>query len=255
MLMVLSNLRLREYIRDRMKLSLFLKKIVKRASRLCDEEFISKDKDDKGDLVTTADLGVEKYIIKEFKKKFPNFDIISEEFNPNKNLTENCLIIDPIDGTINFAHGLPLWGIQVALRMKGEMVASVLYFPRLREMYHADESGAFLNGKRIHVSNTPRDKALYLVEGGEKFAALTDLNVSNSRHWRYFCACCINHAWVAAGRLGGAILRKDNPWDYLPGQYLVQQAGGVVMNDDGAHVVANSKEMAEILFTKGRVVE
>ena len=100
----------------------FLKDLVIRASKLITNEVIVKAKDDKGDLVTNFDYDVENFISNEIKKSYPNFDIVSEEFNTNGKLTENCFTVDPIDGTINFAHGMPLWAIQVACVKKVKLV-------------------------------------------------------------------------------------------------------------------------------------
>jgi len=233
----------------------FLVKLVKRSAKFARQSFSTSEKDNHGDLVTSSDLGIEAYIIKHFKKRYPNFDIVSEEFNPEGILSDNCLIIDPIDGTINFAHGIPLWGIQVALQKDGEITCAVLYFPKLQEMFWADPSGAYKNGERITVSNTPFNKALYLVEGGPKFAALTEMEKCCSRHWRYYCCSALNHAWTACGRLGGMIYRKEHVWDYLPGQYLVKQAGGTVINEPKGHVVANTPEFAQMLIQHGKSQE
>ena len=89
----------------------FLIDVVKNASFLINDELEVKAKDDKGDLVTNFDYAIEKYLIEKIKEKYPDFSIISEEYNNNNELTENCFTIDPIDGTINFANGIPLWGI------------------------------------------------------------------------------------------------------------------------------------------------
>ena len=88
----------------------FLKRIVKEAEKIAEQKYEVHAKDDEGDLVTNLDLEIEKYLISEINKNYPDFDIVSEEFNTENKLTDNCFIIDPIDGTINFANGLPLWG-------------------------------------------------------------------------------------------------------------------------------------------------
>ena len=242
----------------------FLIRTVFRASKLAHEPFSVATKDAVGDLVTTADLEIERFIMTEIKREYPLFDIIGEEFNPTNQLSSNCFVIDPLDGTINFAHGLPIWGIQVAMVKKARVVASIIYLPALYEFYFACKDGAFLItnpteetlapqfAKKIVVSKAPPSKALYLVEGGDKFPALVRMN-KFSRHWRYLCCTAVNSAWTAAGRLGGTILRKDNIWDWLPGQYLVEQAGGVVLNKKGAHIAANSSLMAKLLLKEARL--
>lgn len=142
----------------------FLIDIVKEASKIITDEFEVKAKDDKGDLVTNFDYEVEQFIINKIKKEYPTFTIISEEFNTNEELTDNCFTIDPIDGTINFANKLPLWGIQVACIKDGKTCAAVIYLPKINEFYYADENGAFMNDKRISVNNMKPDRGLYSVE-------------------------------------------------------------------------------------------
>ena len=267
----------------------FLIDIVLRASDIARQPFAIAQKDKGGDLVTTADLEMERFMIREIETHYPDFDVISEEFNPTNKLTPNCFIIDPLDGTINFAHGLPLWGIQVAMVRKGKICGSVIYLPDMSELYFADKTGAYVTGvacatlrkdggtphknnstdktvprtsNKFHSiistatpisvnKNTP-DKVLYLVEGGDKFPALRRMNI-RSRHWRYFCCTAVNSAWTASGKLGGTILRKDNLWDYVPGQYLVEMAGGVVINRKGAHIAAGTKQLARLLLKDGRI--
>lgn|GEM_PF-460755 len=230
----------------------FLVQTVVDAAAMVTDEFLVMAKDAGGDLVTSFDFEIERFIIDKIRETYPDFQIVSEEFNPTNKLSPNCFVIDPIDGTINFANGLPLWGIQVAMVRDGSPVCSVIFLPRLNELYYADDTGAYLNHRPISVGTQPPDKCLYLVEGGDKFPALQRLNIS-SRHWRYFCCTALNMAWTACGRLGGAILRKDNVWDYLPGQYLVQMAGGHVINKKGAHIAANTKELAKRLLRDGRL--
>ena len=244
----------------------FLIDTVVAAAKLVRDDFRVIRKGDDGDLVTTTDLEIERFIIERINTHYPQFSVVSEESSPDGMCADNCFVLDPLDGTINFAHGLPLWGIQVAMIRNGKPCVSVIYLPRLGELYYADDTGAYLcenmshgrlaiaptKFRKISVSKKSHVESLYLVEGGNKFPALGRLN-DVSRHWRYFCCTAVNSAWVACGRLGGTILRKDNVWDWLPGQYLVQQAGGVVLNAEGAHICANTKDMAELLLSQGRL--
>ena len=157
----------------------FLIRLVKEASLLITDDMHVKAKDDKGDLVTNFDYEIEKYMIENIKREYPDFSIISEEFNSKNELTENCFTIDPIDGTINFANGIPLWAIQVACIREGKTVAAVIYMPKFNELYSADENGAFLNGNSIHVNNLDIKHGLYNVEGPGKLLGqfkMRDLN-------------------------------------------------------------------------------
>lgn len=232
----------------------FLKRLVFKASKLITDDVIVKAKDDKGDLVTNFDYEIETFIKKEIKNNYPDFDIISEEFNAKKQLTKNCYTVDPIDGTINFAHNFPLWGIQVACIKNGNTCASVIYLPKLNEMYWADESGAYLNGKKIHVNNLSPEKNLYVVEGKNRLPSMVRLNEKIHNYRVTYCACA-NFAFVASGVFGGTIFRHENFWDYIPGQFLVKQAGGFVYNEKGCHVASNNEELGMLLAKQAKFIE
>lgn len=190
----------------------FLIELVKSASLLITDEFEIKAKDDKGDLVTNFDYEIEKYIIGKIKENYPEFSIISEEYNTNNELTDNCFTIDPIDGTINFAHNIPLWGIQVACIRDKKTCAAVIYLPKLNELYYADESGAYLNDNPIKVNSFDSRKGLYTVEGSNKLSGQVKMKQINPHCRDFFCAA-INYAWVACGRLSATIFRKDSLWE------------------------------------------
>ena len=225
----------------------FLIKIVKEASLLITDEFEVKAKDDKGDLVTNFDYEVEQFIIDAIKKEYPNFDIVSEELNTNNKLTDNCFTIDPIDGTINFAHHVPLWAIQVACIKEGKTCAAVIYLPKLNELYHADENGAFLNDKKIAVNKMTVDKGLYSIEGPDNVIGESKMKSIN-RNYRDFHCAAINFAFVASGRLSATNFTWKTLWDYVPGMYIVEQAGGVTYNDDKVHIAANNNEFLQALL-------
>ena len=224
----------------------FLKRVVIEANKLITEDFEVKAKDDKGDLVTNFDYEIEKFIIGEIKKEYPEFDIVSEEFNSDGKLTKNCFTIDPIDGTINFANKLPEWVIQVACVKDGKTVAAVIYAPRFNELFSADESGAYLNDKKISVNKLPVKKCLYEVFGKNRIPANKRM-FSFSRHLRNIGCAGIGYAYVAAGRFGGVIFRNETLWDYIPGMYIAKQAGAYIINEDECYIAANTKEFAEIL--------
>ena len=178
----------------------FLIDLVQQASHLINDELVVNAKDDKGDLVTNFDYEIEKYIINEIKENYPSFSIISEEFNNEKGLTDNCFIIDPIDGTVNFAHHIPLWGIQVACIRDKKTCSSVIYLPELDEIYYADEDGAFLNGKPISVNSYNSHKGLYIVEGPNSILGEVKMKKLNP-HCRHFHCAAVDFAWVACGRI------------------------------------------------------
>ncbi len=224
----------------------FLIEIVKEAGQLINENIQIKSKDDNGDIVTNFDYEIEKYIINKIKSKYPEFTIISEEYNSNNNLTNNCFTIDPIDGTINFANNIPLWGIQIACIKDNKTCSAVIYLPMLNEMYYADETGAYLNDKKIKVNLLDITKGIYIVEGPGRIAGQIKMK-SISHHCRDFYCAAVSFAWVACGRLSGVIFKKDSFWDYISGQYLVKQAGGVISNDKNSHIAANTDNFLNVL--------
>lgn len=221
----------------------FLLQICNDAKNLITDDFKVKAKGENGDLVTNFDFEIEQLIIDAIKKHYPEFGIVSEEFNSEKALTNNCFVIDPIDGTINFANGLPDWCIQVACIKNGKVVASVINCPALNEVYYADVNGAFMNGKPIHVSDLPIEKSLY-AEGPMPSRKAFETYGHRIRHT--MCAG-VNHARVASGKLGATVYRVDTPWDYVMGQYIVKQAGGNIHSENGLHIAANSQKFVEFI--------
>ena len=225
----------------------FLVGIVQEASELTKSTPTIHTQKGAGDIATDIDIAVEEFIIKQLRESYPETPIVSEELNPGTYLPDECFVIDPIDGTGNFYRGIPLWGIQVAYVEGGETAVAVIYLPTFNEMYHADKTGAFLNGEKIQVSSVEPQKAIYDIEGFYKVKAY-DRMLKCSRHMRNICCSAVLFAWVACGRVDGVILRKDSIWDYLPGQFLVKQAGGFILNLPGGHVAANSEELGNILI-------
>ena len=122
------------------------------------------------DFVTNSDLKVEQIIIDELKKAKPNYSIISEEYGVEKNKDEkNTWIIDPIDGTINFLHGLPHFAISLALKSNDEIISGLIFDPIKNEMFFAEkDNGAFFNNHRIRVSKKNDLKECLFATGGEK---------------------------------------------------------------------------------------
>lgn len=224
----------------------FLIDVVKGASLLITDEFEINAKGEDGDLITNFDLEIEKYIIEKIKQNYPEFSIVSEEYNSEKELTDNCFTVDPIDGTINFANGLPLWGIQIACIRNKKTCAAVIYMPKINELYYADESGAYMNGKPIKVNSLNFNKGLYSVGGPKRLPVQVKMRKIN-RHCRDFFCAAVNYAWVACGRLSATIFIYDTLWDYVPGQYIVEKAGGVIYNENGVHIAANNSEFLQVM--------
>lgn len=224
----------------------FIKSIVKEANNITNQKFEIYNKDGEYDLVTNLDLEIERFLIDKIKAEYPDFDIVSEEYNTNNQVTENCFIIDPIDGTINFANNLPLWGIQIACVKKGKTIASVISLPRINEFYYADETGAYLNDKLIKVNETEIKKALYAIDGNNNLPCMQRMRKYSSNR-RNFGGVCISYSFLASGRIHGAVFRSDKPWDYEPGLFLCEKAGAAIKSISGFHAAAMNQEFLDIL--------
>lgn len=224
----------------------FIKRIVKEANDITNKNFEIYNKDSEYDLVTNLDLEIEKYLIEEIKKEYPTFDIVSEEFNTHNEVTENCFIIDPIDGTINFANNLPLWGIQIACVKNGETIASIISLPRINEFYYADETGAYLNEQPIKVNVVDIKKSLYAIDGNNNLPCMQRMRKYSSNR-RNFGGVCVSMAFLASGRIHGAVFRSDKPWDYEPGLFLCKMAGASIKSINGFHAAAMNQEYLDIL--------
>ena len=228
----------------------FLVRVVKEAAGFITDKFTIKSKtvDGRDGLVTDLDTKIEQHFTDAATKEYPDFVVIGEELNSKTELTKNCFVIDPIDGTVNFCHGLPIWGIQVACIKGGKTVAAVIYLPKLDEFYTADKDGAFMNGKPIKVNKLPISQSLYVVEGAGDTRMHAVLRMRKYvRHTRGLACCAAHFAWVACGRFGGTIFRNNNPWDYIPGLYIAAQAGAYIIDKPLMHVAANTQEFAELL--------
>lgn len=224
----------------------FLKDIVTKAIEISNHAFSVRSKGGENDLVTNLDLEIEDFLIKEIKKAYPNFDIVSEEYNKDASVSNNCFIIDPIDGTINFANNLPFWGIQIACVKNGKTVASVISLPKINEFYTADETGAFLNGEPIKVSEVPIKNTLYSIDGNNNLPCMQRMRAYSSNR-RNFGGVCVSMSFMASGRIHGAVFRSDKPWDYAPGLYLCKMAGASVCDESGFHAAAMNDEFLNIL--------
>lgn len=225
----------------------FIKSIIKEAEKISHKNYEVRQKDNNGDLVTNLDVEIEQYLIKQIKQKYPNFDIVSEEFNPNEKTTENCFIIDPIDGTINFANNIPLWGIQIACKKDGETIASAINLPKIDEFYYADKTGAYLNDKKISVREVPIKNAVYSIIGKNSLPSTEKIRKSYSKNHRNFGAACVAFAFMASGRIHGVNFRVEHPWDYEPGMFICKMAGAKVKSEEGFHATAMNQELLDVL--------
>jgi len=177
------------------------------------------------DFVTKTDKHVEKILIEELSKTKKNYSFLTEEtgFIKNKD-KENIWIIDPIDGTTNFLHGIPHFAISIAFKSKDELLSGLIFDPIKDEMFFAEkDKGAFLNNQRLRVSNkNSLEECLFSSNNeGVKFS---NLNIRCSG------SAALDLAYVASGRLDGYFQNKINLWDVAAGALMIKEAGGIVNN-------------------------
>ena len=175
------------------------------------------------DFVTKTDKHVEKILIEELSKTKKKYSFITEETGIIKNQDkDNNWIIDPIDGTTNFLHGIPHFAICIAHQFKDEILSGLIYDPIKDEMFFAEkDKGAFLNNQRLRVSKKNSiDECLFSSNHeGVKFSTL---------NMRYSGCAALDLAYVASGRLDGFFHNKINLWDVAAGAIMVKEAGGIV---------------------------
>jgi myo-inositol-1(or 4)-monophosphatase len=175
------------------------------------------------DFVTRTDKNVEKILIEELSKTKKNFSFITEETGNIQNKDrENIWIIDPIDGTTNFLHGIPHFAICIAHQSEGQILRGLVFDPIKDEMFFAEkDKGAFLNNQRLRVSKKNSiDECLF--SSNHEGVKFSDLNM------RYSGCAALDLAYVAAGRLDGYFHNEINLWDVAAAEILVKEAGGIV---------------------------
>ena len=197
------------------------------------------------DFVTNSDKKVEKIIIEELAKSRKKFSILSEEIGEIKNSDkENYWIVDPIDGTTNFLHGIPHFAISIALKTKEEIVSGLIFDPIKNEMFYAEKNnGAYFNNQRIRVSKKKNlDECLFATGG--KNEILNSLNVRKTG------SAALDMAYVGAGRYDGYFQKNLNIWDIAAGIIIVNEAGGKINEID-----YSSKEVTKILAGSNSVYD
>jgi len=179
------------------------------------------------DFVTKTDKHVEKILIEELSNTKKNYSFITEETGAIQNKDkENIWIIDPIDGTTNFLHGIPHFAISIAHKHKNEILSGLIFDPIKDEMFFAEKNkGAFLNNQRLRVSKkNSLDECLF--SSNHEGFKLSELNMRCSG------SVALDLAYVASGRLDGFFQNRTNLWDVAAGTLLVKEAGGIVNNID-----------------------
>ena len=202
------------------------------------------------DFVTNTDIKVEKILIEELTKSKKNFSILSEEtgFIKNKD-NKNIWIIDPIDGTSNFLHGIPHFAISIALQSENEIVSGLIFDPIKNEMFYAEKNnGSYLNNKRIRVSKKKELNKCLFATNGKKFK-------NTNLHNRKSGSAALDMAYVAAGRYDGYFQENLNLWDIAAGLILIKEAGGIVNEVDlgkneNLEIIASSPNINEKMLEK-----
>ncbi len=202
------------------------------------------------DFVTNSDLKTEKIIIEELSKGRPDYSIISEESGVKNNKdSKNTWIIDPIDGTINFLHGVPHFATSMALKHNNEIVSGLIFDPIKNEMFYAEKNnGAYLNNKRIRVSKKNDMKECLFATSGV-------IEKKMEFSYRKSGSAALDMAYIACGRYDGYFQKNLNLWDIAAGLILVEEAGGIINKIDlnnyqGLKIIASSPNINNKLMDK-----
>lgn len=219
-----------------------VKKTVKKASKLMFEDKINiTEKGSVTNIVTSADINVQKFLQKELCNLLPQSDFLGEESDHTAGQSDYCWIVDPIDGTQNFARRMEQSAISVGLRYKEEMVLGVVFNPFLKEMFWAEKGkGAYLNKKRIHVSDKPFNDSLfctamclYKKEYAEICNKIIMETYCKCNDIRRFGVCSLELCYLADGRLDLYYEYRLFPWDYAAASLILTEAGGVLEDSYG----------------------
>jgi myo-inositol-1(or 4)-monophosphatase len=215
------------------------------------------------DLVTEADVAVENMFRTLIAGRFPDHTILAEEFGEDAATrgASHCWVFDPIDGTNNYAHGLPIFCASLALEIDGRGEIGAIYDPTRRELFVAERGGgAFLNGRPLHVSNAPTLVESMLVTGFPydihkripEIVGLFGEFVGKARAVRRLGSAALDLCYIAAGRMDGFWEQDLKPWDIAAGTIIVEEAGGRVTDFAGEPY---STRRPQLLATNGIIHE
>ena len=217
-----------------------------------------------GDFVTKTDKKVEKIIIEELEKARPRYGFIAEESGERKNESEFNWVIDPIDGTSNFMHGIPHFAISIALEKNGEVISGIVCDPIKNETFYAEKGrGAYLNNRRIRVSSR---KSLDEVIGlygcppmikidGNKFFDQIKKASSQIHKLRNYGSAALDFTYVAAGRADFAWYDHLNYWDYAAGKIILLEAGGTITDFAGKSFVKQKETFISNSYIHDEVIK
>ena len=213
------------------------------------------------DIVTEADIKSESYIIKNIKEKYPEHAVLSEEKGSYGD-SDYVWVLDPLDGTTNYFHGLPYFAVSIGVMYKGEPVVGVVYAPKLNEMFWAAKgSGAYYNGKKVNIKNVDKIKDAMVATGfpydslisKENGYDLFDKVVKLAKNIRLNGSASLDICYVACGRLDAYWHIKLCLWDIAAAQLILKEAGGDIIKtntvkengEDAINVIAGSKSICQ----------
>jgi myo-inositol-1(or 4)-monophosphatase len=226
------------------------------------------------DLVTEVDIEVERMFRAMIAERFPDHAVLAEEMGETPSTTLGASggplyrwVFDPLDGTSNYAHGIPIFCSALALEIDGVATVGAVFDPNRSELFTAERGvGAWLNGERLRVSDTPTLSDAMLVTGFpydvrerlDDYLALFGEYLRNARAVRRLGSAAIDLCWVAAGRMDGFWERGLKAWDMMAGGLIVQEAGGRVTAIDGSpwkpyegHVLASNGHLHNAMVSIG----
>ena len=219
----------------------------------------------KNSLVTYVDKTAEKIVVDFLSELIPESGFIAEEGTSNKKGEKYNWVIDPLDGTTNFIHGIPTYCVSIALLKDNELILGVIYEPNQDEMFYAwKNGGAYLNGKSISVSSTTKISNALLATGFpyydyeriDGYMNILKWLMHNSRGVRRIGSAAIDLAYVACGRFDAFYEYSLNPWDVAAGAIIVNEAGGSVKDFEGGENYIFGREiLASNLLVKNELLD
>ncbi len=194
------------------------------------------------DLVTEVDLEVERMFRAMVAERFPDHDVLAEEFGGTSSGARHRWVFDPLDGTTNFAHGLPIFCAALALEIDGRAEVAAVYDANRQELFTAERGvGAWLNGEPLHVSSTTEIIDALLVTGfpytvhqtPQRYLDVFGAFITRARAVRRLGSAAIDLCWTAAGRMDGFWEENLQPWDTMAAALILEEAGGRVTGMNG----------------------
>jgi len=204
------------------------------------------------DFVTTVDKEAERMIVADLSSLLPDATFLTEEGTIEQFDSEKMWIVDPLDGTTNFIHGVPCFSVSIALAIRNYPVLGVIYEPNLNECFYAwDKGGAYLNNSLIDVSETENLNSSLLATGFpysdykylDEYMEFLKFTMRETRGLRRLGSAAVDLAWVACGRFDGFYEYGLRPWDVAAGICIVREAGGVVTDFQNSNNMLYGKEL------------